>query len=433
MRPGWSIGFILRLSSCLNLIGGLRLPRNTRGFLQFGHKGPHLLFVSCLREYNDYGASKSVGVRRTQCSGALRSFLNVDSELGEFGSSGRNGRPISPHGCDVNSSETDEKGKERRIDKLERVDWVVPLGVNKNDVEYSAGVTHNEGSTTVIGDPFDGVSPVLGHQDAGGKKLFLCAGGEEEEKKCGAGTSAFYNASVNQEVDSLTRRVLSEDQMDEEQRRADSTHHEKDSFDANGGGSASLFTVMQPDGKDVGFLGEKSTDTPIKSEILRNRAILMQAKADDLQESVSRIIRILHNRHSSESGGLKEDTWPYQRPDENKGSSVWPDSIQDDRLKAALFALSATEKECAEILDILLLVLKEDDSNGMSIVQKERLILFKTRIRQLKVELDVYRTKVSKLGEWEVEARWMRQDLSNARCHKPHRNVYEQRPLVTLY
>ncbi len=415
------------------MIGSLRLPRNTHGFLQFGHKGPHLLFVSCLREYNDYGASKSVGVRRTQCSGALGSFLNVDSELGEFGGSGRNGRLISPHLCDVNnSSETYEKGKEIRLDNHERVDWVVPLGVNKNDVEYSAKVTHNEGSTTVIKDPFDGVSPVLGHQDIGGKKLFIYAGGEEEKKKCGAGTAAFYNASVNQEVDLLSRRVLSEDQMDEEQMRADGTHHKNDNFNANGGGSASSFSIMQPVGKDVGFLDEKSTDTPIKSEILRNRAILMQAKADDLKESVSRIIRILNGRHSSKSDGLKEDTWPYQRPDENRGS-IWPDSIQDDRLKAALFALSATEKECDDILDILLLVLKEDDSNGMSIVQKERLILFQTRIRQLKVELDVYCTKVSKLGEWEVEAWWMRQDLSNARCHKPHRNVYEQRPLVTLY
>ncbi len=435
MRPGWSIGSILRFYSCLYLIGGLRLPRNTYGFLQFGHKGPHLLFVRCLREVYDCGAIKSVGVRRTQHSDALGCFLNVDSELGEFGSSGRNRRLISSHGRDVNSSnEADEKGKERRIDKPERVDWVVPLDVNRNDVEYSAEVTRNEGSTTVIEDQFDGVSPVLGHQDVDGKKLFLYAGGEEEKKKCDAGTAVFYNASsVNQEVSSLTRRVLREDRMDEEQRRADSNHHENDTLNTNDGGSAPSFSVMHPVGKDVGFLDDKSADTPIKSEILRNRAILMQAKANDLQESVSRIMRVLSDHHSSsEHNGLKEDTWPYQRTDENRGS-VWRDSIQDGRLKAALFALSEMEKDCDGILDTLLPILKEVDSNGLSIVQNERLILFQTRIRQLKIELDVYRAEISKLGKWEVEARRMRQDLSNSRCHKRHRNVYEQRPVVTLY
>ncbi len=413
MRPGWSIGSILRFYSCLNLISGLRLPRNTRGFRQLGRIGPHFAFVSGLREHDDYGASKSVGVRvrKTQCSGALGIFLNVDSELGEFGRSGRNGGLISPHGRDVDSSETGEKGKERRINKSERVDWVVPSVANTNDVEYSAGVTRNKESTTVVGDPFDGGSPVLGHHDVDGKKLFLCAGGEEEEKKCGAGAAAFHNASDKKEADSLTGGILGEDQVVEEQRRTDSTHHQ---ISADDGGSASSFSscsfsVMKPIGKDVGSLGKKATDTSINSEILRNRAILMQAKVDDLQESVARIIQILHDRGVRESSGLKEDTWPDI-------------ILHDDRQNAALLALTATEKECDHILDLLLLVLKDDDvvSSGMSIAQKERLILFQTRIKKFKEEFEVYRTKVSQLGEWEVQTRWMRQDLSNARYTTNH-------------
>ncbi len=424
MRPGWSVGFILRFYSCLKLLGSLRLPSHIRGFPQLGRKGPHLGFVIGLRERHGYGASKSVLVRKPQYSGDLRRFSSVDSELGDFGSSGRNEELISPDGSRITNSETGEKGKARRISKPEGVNWVVPSVSNTNGVEYSAGTTHNEGSTSVVGDPFDGDSPALEHQDIDG--------GEEEEKKCGTGVAAFHNASAKEEVDSLTSSVLGEDQVGEEQRRAYTTHHQKDSFCADGGSTSSFpFSLMQPVGKNVGFLGEKATDKAIKSEILRNRAILMQAKADDLQESASRIVRILNDRGMSESCGVMEDTWPYRMSEDDRGA-LQPDIIYDDRPKAALFTLTATEKECNEILDILFLVLKEDNSDSISNVQKERLILFQRRIKQLKEELEVYRTKISQLDEWEVEAKWMRQDLSKARCHKPYRTVYESH-VVTFY
>ncbi len=422
MRPGRSIGFILRLYSCLNLIIALRLPRNTRGFRQLGRIGPHLTFFSALRVHADCGASKSVGVvRKTRCSGALGIFLNVDGELGEFGNGGKNGGFISPRARGVDRSKAGEKGKERIINKPEIVDWVVPLVANTNDVEYSAGVTRIKESTTVVGDQLDGGSPVLGHQGVNGKELFLCAGrGEEEENKCGAGTPAFHNASDKEEADSLTRDFLGEGQVVEEQRRTDSsTPHRQISADDGGSASSYSFSVMKPIGKDVGFLGETATDTSIKSDILRNRAILMQSKVDDLQEYVDRIIQILRTRGLRDNIGLKEDT----RPDA---------IFNDDRQKnAALLALTAAEKECDDILDILLLVLKDDDaaaSNGMPIAQKERLLLFQTRLKKFKDEFEVYHTKVSQLGKWEVQTRWMRHDLLNARYHKPHRKAYEPPP-----